>query len=197
MMDHSAPAPDRPRYRLILAGAVVAAALLAAVLLHRDQPGGPAPQLSGSDPADGAHLGVVPATVTLVFSAEPERVHVVVEDAQSATVSAGETRVAGNRVTQAVSADHQGLYQLGYHAEFPDGSDLAGALRFTVGAASTGEAPPPPDAAAGHVHLQKDPLSLVLIVVDLVFTVVLAAVLVGRRRHRGGQGPSGGVPPPA
>jgi len=178
--------PARRWPRLVLAAAVLAAALVAVVLLYR--PSSAPVRLIGSDPAADARLGVAPGTVTLQFSGATPLAfaHVVVEDARGATVSRGDAELTGSRVSQPLNAGGDGLFQIGYHVVSSDGAESAGVLRFSVGTApDAGPAPPAPDAAAGHVHLTKDPLSLLLILVDLVLVVVLLIAMLGRRRGAG------------
>ena len=183
--------PGRRWPRLIVIAVILPAVLAAVVLLRR--PGGAAVRLAGSNPADGAQLGSVPAAVTLDFSgiARLGSVHVVVEDASGATVSRGAPQISGNQVIQPVSATGDGLFQIGYHLVSTDGAELSGVLRFTVGPASAAAAPPAPDAAAGHTHLSKDPLSLLLVLIDLILTVVLLVAMLGRRRPAARRNPHG------
>jgi hypothetical protein len=122
--------------------------------------------------------------VTLQFSGTTELAvaHVVVEDPRGVTVSRGDAEVSGPRVRQPVNATGDGLFQVGYHVVATDGTESSGVLRFTVGAApAAGPVPRAPEAAVGHVHLTKDPLSLLLVLIDLVLVVVLLIVMLGRR----------------
>jgi hypothetical protein len=122
--------------------------------------------------------------VTLEFSGATRLAvaHVVVEDAHGATVSRGEPELAGSRVSQPLNAGGDGVFQVGYHVVSSNGAESAGVVRFTVGPSpAAGPAPPAPDAAVGHVHLTKDPLSLLLVLIDLVLVVVLLIVMLGRR----------------
>jgi methionine-rich copper-binding protein CopC len=163
--------------------AVILAMVLVAIVLLR-QPAGAPVRLAGSDPADNARLGSAPGTVTLLFSGATElaTAHVVVEDEQGAPVSRGDPEVSGGRVSQPLNATGGGLFQIGYHVVSANGAESSGVLRFTVGtAALTGPVPPAPDASAGHVHLTKDPLSLLLVLIDLVLVVVLLIAMLGRR----------------
>lgn len=167
---------------VVLSAAILAAALVTVLL--QQQSGAASVRLAGSDPADNARLGSVPATVTLRFSGTTELAlaHVVVEDAHGATVSRGDAEISGSRVSQSLNAHGDGLFQVGFHVVSSDGAESAGVLRFTVGvSAAAGPAPPAPQAAVGHVHVTKDPLSLLLVLVGLVLVVVLLIAMLAPR----------------
>jgi methionine-rich copper-binding protein CopC len=165
-----------------LSAAILAAALVA--ILQPQRQGSAPVTLTGSDPVDNARLGSVPGTVTLRFSGTTQlaSAHVLVEDAHGATVSDGDAEISGSRVSQPLNADGEGLFQVGFHVVSSSGVESAGVLRFTVGRSpASGPAPPAPEAAVGHVHVTKDLLSLVLVLVDLVLVVVLLIAMLGRR----------------
>jgi methionine-rich copper-binding protein CopC len=162
--------------------AILGAVLVAAALLR--QPGSAPLRLSGSQPAENARLGSAPGTVTLQFSgaAQLAIAHVAIEDAHGARVSYGDAQISGSRVSQPMTAAGEGLFQVGFHVVSSDGAESAGVLRFTVGSSPVaGPTPPAPDAAVGHVHLTKDPLSLMLVLIDLVLVVVLLIAMLRRR----------------
>ncbi|GAA2868401.1 hypothetical protein Acy02nite_84210 [Actinoplanes cyaneus] len=169
-------------HRRLLAAGVLVLATLVIVALRGGI--GDEPRLTGMDPPDGARLDAIPTVVTLDFADDPQLAHLVVEDPAGRTVSSGDTRVDGARVAVPVQAGSEGLYQVGYHVTFARGGELAGTTSFTVGTAAAAGRPAAPDAAAGHTHAGKDPLSLVLLAVDLLLTAVLLFLLLRRPRTR-------------
>jgi methionine-rich copper-binding protein CopC len=179
MSEGAAAARYRPR--LLAAGILVLVTLVIVAL--RGGIGGE-PRLTGMDPPDGARLDTFPSTVTLDFADDPQVAHLVAEDPAGRTVSSGEARIDGGRVVVPVRAGSDGLYQIGYHVTFARGGELAGTTSFTVGAAGAAGKPAPPDATAGHTHLGTDPLSLVLLAVDLPLTAALMFLLLRRPRMR-------------
>jgi len=85
-----------------------------------------------------------------------------------------------------------GDYTVAYHVVFDDGSDLVGALRFSVG---TGAPPSPvdnaararPAAVAGAHRHAVDPLGAALLVVDAAVLLVVVALLLLTREHGAGR----------
>ncbi|GIF16395.1 copper resistance CopC family protein [Actinoplanes teichomyceticus] len=154
--------------------AVLAVTVVLALFLWR--PAHTSPRLSSVSPADGVRLDDPPAEVVLTFSGRPETslVHIVVTGADGTTMPQQQPRVSGDRIVAPLTAIGAGAYRVAYHVELSDGSQIAGDIGFAVGA---GAAAP----AAGHAHLSKDPLSLVLVVLDVVLAVVLVVVMLRRR----------------
>ncbi|AGL16742.1 copper resistance CopC family protein [Actinoplanes sp. N902-109] len=163
--------------------AVLAGTLVLVLFLWR--PGGASPRLTGVSPADGTRLGSPPAQVVLTFSGPPVTrfVHVVVTGADRRTVPGGEPVVTGDRIVAPLAAIGSGAYRVSYHVELDDGSQLTGDTGFVVGAG----AEPVPAATTGHVHLSKDPLSLLLVLLDLALTVVLVTAMLRRPRRPTGR----------
>ena len=150
-------APGRPAGLDPVAAALVA---LAIVLL----PGAPASahaELVETDPAEGAVVATAPETVTLTFN-EPVRLtsqEIAVYDAQGEPVasSAGANGEAV-RVDLAGAADlPDGTYVVSWNVLSGDGHPIAGALTFSVGAASaTVAAPPEPETSSRAVTVLRD-----------------------------------------
>lgn len=151
---------------------------------------GPAPMAARADgtlvsgtPADGAALPAPPAAVTLSFSATPDAAlsHVSVRDSAGREVTTGPLRAGAVReLRRDVRITGRGDYTVAFHVAFTDGSETIGARSFSVG---TGVAPPPAaaEAAAGHQH-EIDPLSAVLLVVDLAAVAGVGLLLLLRPR---------------
>jgi len=155
--------------------------------------------LVGGDPADGAVLPSAPTSVELEFSAAPDPAlsHISVRDAAGHEVSSGPAvRDSGRTLRQPVAATEPGDYSVAFHVEFADGSELVGARFFSAGtglppAAGAAERAAATAAVGAHEH-GVDPLSAVLLVVDLV--VGLSVVLLLMRRPRSRRPPRNGPP---
>jgi hypothetical protein len=123
--------------------------------------------------------------VVLEFSAPPDpgQSHLSTRDSSGAEVGTGvPDRDGSTGLRLPVSIRAAGNYTVAYHVVFGDGTDVTGALRFSVG---TGAPPPPVDGlSAGHDHHAVDPLSGALLVADVV--VLVAVVLMLLRRPRPG-----------
>ncbi len=185
-----APLPPTPRYRTASRTALLAVLVCLGLTLTPGT-GWAANSLTTADPADGAALATAPAAVVLTFSApaDPRLSHVSARDGSGAEVGSGDPARSGpTGLRLPVSIRSTGDYTVGYHVVFHDGTELVGALRFSVG---TGVPPPPlgaaqvqpvaPAVAAGHDHA-VDPLSASLLVADLA--VLVGVVLLLRRRPR-------------
>ncbi|GIG56792.1 hypothetical protein Lfu02_11640 [Longispora fulva] len=174
----------RPWSRRLGAGIVVSMALLMGVIALTD----PAPTaLSALVPADGAGLATAPTEVAMEFTAPPitRDYHLTVATAHGVPVTSGPVRIDGTRVVVPVRITDPGVYLVGYHVRLDDGTESTGVSRFGVGQ----DTPPAPvgdplAAPAGHVHTTKDPLSLVLVSVDVVLLAALASLLFRRPRVR-------------
>jgi methionine-rich copper-binding protein CopC len=148
--------------------------------------------VDATNPVDLSALRTAPAEVDLTLSAtpDPDLSHVSVVDGSRRSVGSGDLRRVGDRkLSQPVRITAAGNYTVAYHIEFEDGSDLIGVVRFSVG---TGAAPPVPDiagqradeaAALQHNH-DIDPMSAVLLVVDLAVLVGVVLLLFRRPGRR-------------
>jgi methionine-rich copper-binding protein CopC len=164
---------------LVLAVAVTVIALAAVAA--------PGPvRLAEAFPADGAALNAPPTDVWIAFSdgVPADTFHLVVApDGGGATVS-GTPRQDGRVLAVPVSISEPGGYRVGYHLLLPDGRQLSGVIRFSVTAAGDPVAAPrvPSGRGTGHEHAGRDPLTLGLLVVDLVLIAGLLAVMIRRPR---------------
>jgi hypothetical protein len=130
--------------------------------------------------------------VTLTFSADvdPEQVHLDVTSETGGSVIVGGPRVQGRTVVQPVTIVNSGGYRVGYHVVFEDGRAASGLSRFTVdgnepvGPRPDGAAGQGPEQEQGHAHGPTDPLSLAIVLVDVVLIGVLLAVVCRRPRVR-------------
>jgi methionine-rich copper-binding protein CopC len=176
--------------------ATLLALALVGLLLTPPAAGSAAGGLVGSDPAAQAVLGSAPSLVELTFSAEPMLAdsHVSVLDGRGNPVSSGElTVVPGGALRQPVEIRSTGDFTIAYHAEFADGGEASGSVRFSVG---TGVPPAPPDeavreatAAALESHRHRiDPFGATLLVVDGLVGLGVLALLYLRRPYRAGPG---------
>ena len=142
----------------------------------------PAPAIASATPADGSALARAPTSVDLSFTGllDPVRSHVWVLDSSGASVAAARpATVDAGRINQPVTIIAPSAVTVTYHVTFLDGTQIEGALSFTVGPAGGAAAPP---AAAGHPH-GVDPFSAALLAVD-GFVVLVVAVLLVRRPRR-------------
>ncbi|GAA5179088.1 hypothetical protein GCM10023322_08010 [Rugosimonospora acidiphila] len=169
------------------AAAALFAVLFAAVLAGTGAPAWAGPRTVASTPADGAVLSAAPSEVELSFTGtpDPDSSHAAARTGSGTTVPSGPLRRVGRHgLRLPVTVTAHGDYLVAYHVEFTDGTDLVGAVRFSVGTA----APPAlADAvtqgaerqvAAAHHH-DIDPLSATLLVVDgfvLLFVILLLRV---------------------
>ncbi|MEV6520962.1 copper resistance protein CopC [Longispora sp. NPDC051575] len=175
----------RPWSRRLGAGIVVAVALSMGVIALLE----PAPTaLSALAPADGAGLAAAPTEVAMEFTAPPRtrEYHLTVATARGIPVTEGTARVDGSRITVPVRIADRGVYLVGYHVLLEDGTEATGISRFSVGeAAAPAPIGEPLAAPAGHGgHGAKDPLSLVLVSIDVVLLVALSTLLFRRPRPR-------------
>jgi methionine-rich copper-binding protein CopC len=144
-------------------------------------------------PSDRAAVATAPSTVDINVGAAPDASssHVSVRTVAGATVSTGDAVLSGQTtLRQRVSIAASGDYVVAYHVVFADGGDVVGTFRFSVG---TGIAPAVPDqktiladeaVVLQHQH-DVDPMSAVLLVVDVAVVLVLLALLLRRPSPRG------------
>ncbi|MEV6304184.1 copper resistance CopC family protein [Actinoplanes sp. NPDC051861] len=139
-------------------------------------------RFTGTVPADGASLAAPPAEFEVVFDGRvrARAFHLVVSSAGGEQVPTEEPWVDGSRLVLPIAGLAAGQYTAAYHVLFGDGQQVAGSARFTVaGGAGAPVAGGAPDAHGGHGA--DDPLSLGLLLVDLVLALVLVGALVLRR----------------
>lgn len=142
-----------------------------------------------SYPADRAVLDQPPAsaTVSLDGMLRPAEYHLSVRPATGgALVSTAPARLDGQSLMVPVRIVATGSYLAAYHVRLEDGRELSGITRFSVAGNGPAAAPPPPAAAppTAHVHgLAGDPLTVVLLLVDVVLVAVLVVVMAWQRRR--------------
>ncbi len=170
-------------------GGQVAMLVAVGVLTVSAPAAGAEPGLTAAAPAAGAVLDTAPAEVGLTFAddVQPELSHVTVLNAAGINIVEGEYQLPEpQRISMPVRIVAPGDYTVAYHVTFPDGTQVTGAHRFSVG---TGVAPAPLDAAARlavteevteHAHT-IDPLSAWLIVIDGVVLLGVLVLLLLRR----------------
>lgn len=151
-----------------------------------------------TNPADGAILDAAPAEVIITGPAriDADASHVAVLDAAGTAVPArAPTQTGGGGLAVPVTITASGNYTLVYHAEFADGSQSSGIVRFSVG---TGVAPPAADDAgqraaaqfaAAHEH-SVDALGATMLAIDaLVLFGAVALFFLRRPRTAESHGP--------
>jgi copper resistance protein C len=179
--------PRRGRAAVLIA----AAGLLAVGVTVLARPQAAAARLSAATPADGASLAAAPSTVSLTFSTAVGEAHVAVSGARTGQPAV----IDGRTVTQPVTAARAGGHVVSYHVLTSNGREVSGTLSFSSGSSGGSGGPaavPPPAAdpaaadpeAAGHQHGGPDPVSAVLLGVNVLALLVLGALFVrtGRRR---------------
>jgi methionine-rich copper-binding protein CopC len=156
--------------------------------------------LAGVAPTDGAGLATPPAEVSLIFTGgvpEPLQIHVTVADADGVAVTAGEPELVGQRMVVPVVIREAGVYLVGYHVRLANGYQATGVTRFTVatgtsatdsaagatGAAGAAAALDPAATDGSHAHVGDDPLSLVLVGLDVLMVLGLVALMLRRPRQ--------------
>lgn len=100
--------------------------------------------LEGSDPADGATVATVPASVTLTFNEEVQNFSPVIQvtGPDGANWADGDPTVAGVDVSVPIKAGAPaGAYTVAYRIVSSDGHPVTGELAFTAEAAAAGAAP--------------------------------------------------------
>lgn len=143
----SNPTP-RPRLARRASAVWAALALAAASVLFVASPAAAHDELSATDPVAGATLDVLPAQLTLTFSADiaPDAgaSEVQVTDASGATLTDGAPVAEGPMLTQALAGEASGAITVLWKVVSSDGHPISGQLDFTVTSAST----PTPTATA-------------------------------------------------
>lgn len=124
-------------------GAVLAVLLAAVTVLFSSGVASAHAYLRGSDPAEGATVQSMPATVTLDFNETIRNFEpiVVVTGPDGKNHATGAVSVIGNAVSTAVStAAPAGVYSMAYRVVSADGHPVEGQVRFSVVAAVAGSA---------------------------------------------------------
>jgi hypothetical protein len=113
--------------------------------------------------------------------------HVTVWDSAGKSHDSGALSQIGGVLSQPLRLTAAGNYSCTYHVVLEDGSEAVGRIRFSVG---TGEPPPvtvpaaqaaaEATGASGHEH-GVDPLSLGLLVADVLVVIVVLGALVRKR----------------
>jgi methionine-rich copper-binding protein CopC len=145
-----------------------------------------APATVASEPRDGSALANAPVGVELTTTRDPDagRSHVTIWDSAGRSRDSAPLRANGDALSQPISISASGNYRCAYHIVFADGSDATGVIAFSVG---TGVPPPPSTrqdrsaALAGHDH-GIDPLSSVLLIIDVVVVLGVMVALFATRR---------------
>ncbi|WP_166442287.1 copper resistance CopC family protein [Nakamurella flava] len=100
--------------------------------------------IESSNPADGATVATVPASVTLTFDEQPQDFSPVIQvtGPDGADWADGTPTVSGTDVSVPVKAGAPaGAYQVAYRIVSSDGHPVTGELSFTAEAAAAGSAP--------------------------------------------------------
>lgn len=100
--------------------------------------------IEGSNPADGATVATVPASVTLTFDEQPQNFAPVIQvtGPDGTDWADGTPTVAGTDVSVPVKAGAPaGAYTVAYRIVSSDGHPVTGELTFTAEAAAAGAAP--------------------------------------------------------
>lgn len=100
--------------------------------------------IEGSNPADGATVATVPASVTLTFDEQPQNFAPVIQvtGPDGTDWADGTPTVAGTDVSVPVkSGAPAGAYTVAYRIVSSDGHPVTGELTFTAEAAAAGAAP--------------------------------------------------------
>ena len=173
------------RAGLIAAAAALFVGAAALVVLVLGRPPGAA--LSAASPAAGARMTVAPSAVSLTFTEPLVRAHLAVSG-----TGGGPAVMTDRTVRMPVTLPAAGRYLVAYHVVTVDGSELAGSVPFTVGTgrgeaadAALPELPAPelPDVPGGHHHGELGALTVVVIAVNVAAGLVVAFLMVLRRRH--------------
>jgi methionine-rich copper-binding protein CopC len=137
------------RTRRALGTALAGLVLALVALLWTAAPASAHDELVGSDPADGATVDVLPAQITLSFSAEllsdGSSTVVEVTDAAGTSLTDGAPAVSGAMVTQPLTGDGSGAIAVVWRVVSSDGHPIAGEFSFT--AAGAAPAPTPTETA--------------------------------------------------
>jgi methionine-rich copper-binding protein CopC len=173
----------------------IALAVIALVVATRS----PALRVVAGEPADGAVVGTAPREVALALTGvdDPLALHLaVLRQDGGRPVTTGTARLRGDRLVVPTSIVEPGRYVVAYHVQLADGQHVSGQTAFSLAApgqptAAGRTAPEPAGGAGAHDHTSNDPLTGLLVAVDLLLTGVLITYLVRRPRLRG---PSGSGP---
>jgi methionine-rich copper-binding protein CopC len=169
-----------------LGGWLVLAVAVAVIALAAVAAPGPV-RLAEAFPTDGATLDAPPTDVWIAFSdgVQADTFHLVVAPDGGGGPVSGTARLEGGVLAVPVSISEPGGYRVGYHLLLPDGRQLSGVTRFSVTAARDPVVAPrdPSSRGTGHQHAGRDPLTLSLLMVDLVLIAGLLAVMIRRPRR--------------
>jgi methionine-rich copper-binding protein CopC len=179
--------------RRVVARTAAVLLLLTAVLAATPATGwAQAGGLVSAEPADGAPLTQAPRVVELTFNRVPDPAlsHVGVVDGSAARLDTGDVTLSGpGTLRERIRTAAKGTVVVAYHVVFTDGTEAFGSIRFSVG---TGVAPPAiagnvqraaEASALAHTH-DIDPLSAILLVVDLGVLVGVVLLLILRPKRR-------------
>lgn len=175
---------SRPRRRATALAGLVLGLLLAVTA----SPAFAHDELIGTDPAAGATVETLPATLTLTFSGvlltDAGATEVSVLDAECRPLADGAPVVDGTRITQAVTStgDATGAVTVLWRTVSSDSHPISGEFTFVAGegaADAVCDAATPPDG--GDAGFDAVPL-LIIGGVLVVGAGILVAVLVARRR---------------
>lgn len=203
-----------PLRRSVVPAVVAALFLTTFAFLASPQPAAAHDALVSSDPAADSTIEVVPAAMTLTFSAAPmdevDATAVQVLDATGASVTAGAPSLDGAVLTQPLlTTAAAGEYRVIWRVLSGDGHPISGEFAFTAMATSMIEAPPvtaepttaPADDAApaptteatadaptpdaeSAAETSFSPAWIVAAIVAVILLGVLAAMFVLHRRRR-------------
>lgn len=118
--------------------------------------------IESSNPADGATVATVPASVTLTFDEQPQDFSPVIQVTGPDGVdwADGTPTVSGTDVSVPVKAGAPaGAYQVAYRIVSSDGHPVTGELTFTAEAAAAGAAATPSSAPSASTSASSTPTS--------------------------------------
>ncbi|MGT2464273.1 copper resistance CopC family protein [Sinomonas atrocyanea] len=184
-----------PRAHTLLRIAAAVLALAAAVLL-----GAPAAQahdvLESTDPANGATVAAVPASVVLTFDHTPIGVgtEILVKDPTGTNQADGPAKIVDNNVTQALKPGAPaGTYTVVWRVVSSDSHPIEGTFTFTARAPGSGSTAPGPATGAAATAAAPAPAAAptgggwvlwLVIAAAAVLAVVVGAFFVRRALAR-------------
>ncbi|AUG30076.1 MULTISPECIES: copper resistance CopC family protein [Microbacterium] len=139
-------------------------------------------ELIGSSPAAGAQVDAMPDELTMTFSGvlldEPGATEVVVTDAAGSSLTDGDPRLDGTRLTQPLSGTASGAVTVIWRVVSSDGHPVSGQYSFTVGTAGAGsETAPSIPAASPSTAVSAEADGGVPVLVWIVLGIAVAAAL--------------------
>ena len=191
--------PDRPRRRRALAALVPAVLLALAVLLGAGGAATAHDELTGSNPAEGAAVAVLPPSLELSFSSVPSGIgaQIQVLDESGADWADGPAEIVDRSATQPLRPGAPaGEYTVNWRVVSADSHPIEGSFAFTT--QEGGTTAPDTASTAGPLEVQDDqteetrqaavsdfPWSIVLMIAALVAIAVVLAITARKRLGAG------------